>query len=100
MTGADGRLVHARAVVWGTGPPHRPALPDIDGLDEFADPAVHSSRWDHDHDLAGRRVAVVGTGASAIQFVPHIRRAALILSRRAARRHSSARSSPGSPTCS
>ena len=72
VTSADGSVVHARAVVWGTGPLHLPSLPDIAGLDEFTGTVFHSSRWDHDHDLRGRRVAVIGTGASSIQFVPQI----------------------------
>ncbi len=49
-----------------------PSLPAIDGLDRFEGTVFHSARWRHDHDLAGERVAVVGTGASAIQFVPAI----------------------------
>lgn len=49
-----------------------PAIPDIDGLDEFAGPVFHSADWNHDADLRGKRVAVVGTGASSIQFVPQI----------------------------
>jgi cation diffusion facilitator CzcD-associated flavoprotein CzcO len=69
---ADGSTVHARAVVWGTGALHQPSVPDIPGLDEFTGTAFHSAQWRHDHDLTGRRVAVIGTGASAIQFVPAI----------------------------
>jgi len=49
-----------------------PSIPDLAGLDSFDGTVFHSARWDHDHDLTGRRVAVVGTGASAIQFVPEI----------------------------
>jgi cation diffusion facilitator CzcD-associated flavoprotein CzcO len=49
-----------------------PSIPDLPGLDAFEGTVFHSARWNHDHDLAGRRVAVVGTGASAIQFVPEI----------------------------
>jgi cation diffusion facilitator CzcD-associated flavoprotein CzcO len=49
-----------------------PAIPEIPGIERFAGTTFHSARWDHDHDLSGRRVAVVGTGASAIQFVPEI----------------------------
>ena len=49
-----------------------PAIPDLPGLDTFNGNVFHSARWDHDHDLTGRQVAVVGTGASAIQFVPEI----------------------------
>ncbi|QJY44457.1 flavin-containing monooxygenase [Pseudonocardia broussonetiae] len=74
VTTADGSVVHARAVVWGTGPLHLPSTPEIEGVEEFRGTVFHSSRWDHDHDLRGRRVAVIGTGASAIQFVPHIQR--------------------------
>lgn len=50
----------------------RPAYPDIEGRDAFAGPSFHSAEWDHDVELAGKRVAVVGTGASAVQFVPQI----------------------------
>ena len=50
----------------------RPARPDVPGLDSFRGPVLHSARWDHDVDLRGRRVAVVGTGASAVQIVPAI----------------------------
>src|SRR6202012_409428 len=49
-----------------------PSIPDLPGLDSFQGTVFHSARWNHDHDLTGRRVAVVGTGASAIQFVPEI----------------------------
>jgi cation diffusion facilitator CzcD-associated flavoprotein CzcO len=49
-----------------------PSIPDLSGLETFAGTVFHSARWDHEHDLSGRRVAVVGTGASAIQFVPEI----------------------------
>ena len=49
-----------------------PAVPPLPGLEDFAGPAFHSARWDHDADLAGKRVAVIGTGCSAIQVVPAI----------------------------
>jgi cation diffusion facilitator CzcD-associated flavoprotein CzcO len=49
-----------------------PSMPDLPGLESFEGAAFHSARWDHDHDLTGERVAVIGTGASAIQFVPEI----------------------------
>jgi cation diffusion facilitator CzcD-associated flavoprotein CzcO len=49
-----------------------PAVPALPGLDSFTGTAFHSARWDHEHDLTGERVAVVGNGASAVQFVPHI----------------------------
>nr|HEX4316047.1 NAD(P)/FAD-dependent oxidoreductase [Kofleriaceae bacterium] len=62
----------ARSIVAAAGPLHRPSIPDLPGLATFRGKTFHSSRWDHDYDLAGKRVAVVGTGASAIQFVPEI----------------------------
>lgn len=62
----------AQVLVAGTGPWHEPVYPDLPGLDDFAGEVFHSSRWNHDHDLRGRRVAVVGSGASAVQFVPEI----------------------------
>ena len=62
----------ADVFVPAAGPLSDPSIPDIPGLDGFAGTVFHSARWNHDHDLRGRRVAVVGTGASAIQFVPRI----------------------------
>ncbi len=62
----------ADVLVLGTGPLSEPATPAIPGLDSFAGTVFHSARWDHAHDLAGERVAVIGTGASAVQFVPQI----------------------------
>ena len=59
-------------LVPGNGALHVPALPDIAGRDTFEGRLFHSARWDHDFELAGKRVAVIGTGASAIQFVPEI----------------------------
>jgi len=59
-------------LISGAGALHIPRLPDIDGLAEFQGPAFHSAAWDHDVDLTGKRVAVIGTGASAIQIVPGI----------------------------
>jgi cation diffusion facilitator CzcD-associated flavoprotein CzcO len=73
----DGRAtLQAQAVVCAVGQLGRPAWPSIDGRDSFAGPSWHSARWNHDADLTGRRVAVVGTGASAIQFVPEIAKVA------------------------
>ena len=69
---ADGRRFTARAVVSAVGGLHVPKLPSLPGLDSFAGPAFHSARWRHDVDLTGKRVAVVGTGASAIQLIPEI----------------------------
>ncbi len=58
------------AVVNATGQLNRPKLPDIAGRASFAGPAFHSAEWDHGVDLTGKRVAVIGTGASAAQFIP------------------------------
>jgi cation diffusion facilitator CzcD-associated flavoprotein CzcO len=62
----------AQFLISGGGGLHIPSFPDVDGVDEFRGPAFHSARWDHDVDLVGKRVAVIGTGASAIQIVPSI----------------------------
>jgi cation diffusion facilitator CzcD-associated flavoprotein CzcO len=68
---SSGRL-SADLVVSATGPLSDPKTPDIPGLDSFPGKVFHSARWDHDYDLRGKRVAMVGTGASAIQIVPAI----------------------------
>jgi cation diffusion facilitator CzcD-associated flavoprotein CzcO len=71
LTSAAGdELIEADTVVFACGQLNRPHVPELDGLDSFAGPSWHSARWDHTRDLAGLRVAVVGSGASAIQFVP------------------------------
>ncbi|WP_224389757.1 NAD(P)/FAD-dependent oxidoreductase [Pseudonocardia sp. ICBG1293] len=62
----------ARFLVFGTGGLHGAHLPDIPGLDRFTGPVWHSSQWDHDQDLTGRRVALVGTGASGVQIAPEV----------------------------
>ncbi len=62
----------AEAVISAAGALADPAIPELPGLDRFEGRVFHSARWDHDHDLSGRQVAVIGTGASAIQFVPEI----------------------------
>jgi cation diffusion facilitator CzcD-associated flavoprotein CzcO len=62
----------AQILVDATGPLSHPKLPAIRGLRRFEGKIFHSAEWDHDHDLGGERVAVIGTGASAIQFVPRI----------------------------
>jgi cation diffusion facilitator CzcD-associated flavoprotein CzcO len=64
--------VSARVLVAGMGPLTEPSIPDLPGIDTFEGAVFHSARWDHDHDVTGERVAAVGTGASAIQFVPAI----------------------------
>jgi 4-hydroxyacetophenone monooxygenase len=64
--------LRANAVVSAVGQLNRPLMPDIPGVGSFAGPAFHSARWNHDVDLRGKRVAVIGTGASAVQFIPEI----------------------------
>ncbi|MBE1585947.1 flavin-containing monooxygenase [Nonomuraea angiospora] len=59
-------------VVTGTGQLNRPHLPEIPGMPDFEGVSFHSARWDHAHDLTGRRVAVIGNGSSAAQFIPRI----------------------------
>ncbi|SPF00691.1 flavin-containing monooxygenase [Streptomyces sp. MA5143a] len=62
----------ARFLIAGAGPWNEPYVPDVPGLDGFPGEVFHSARWNHDYDLRGKRVAVIGTGASAVQFVPAI----------------------------
>ncbi len=68
----SGERVTARVVVSGVGGLVDPAAPNIKGLDTFTGEMFHTARWNHDYDLTGKRVAVIGTGASAIQAVPAI----------------------------
>jgi cation diffusion facilitator CzcD-associated flavoprotein CzcO len=68
----SGGTVSARVLVAGVGPLAEPRIPDLPGLESFEGAVFHSARWDHDHDVTGKRVAAIGTGASAIQFVPAI----------------------------
>jgi cation diffusion facilitator CzcD-associated flavoprotein CzcO len=68
---SDGEYV-ARFLVAGIGALHIPNVPTLPGIEGFAGESFHSARWNHDYDLTGKRVAVVGTGASAVQFVPRI----------------------------
>lgn len=65
-------VYHARFVITCSGYLHEPIIPAIPGLADFPGKLFHSSRWDHQHALSGERVAVIGTGASAIQFIPEI----------------------------
>src|SRR5690348_121392 len=69
---ADGETLTADVLIPAVGQLSRPAMPNIPGVDTFTGPAFHSAEWDHDVDLTGKRVAVIGTGASAIQIVPSI----------------------------
>lgn len=68
----SGGDVEAQVLLSGMGPLSNPIPPQIPGLDTFAGTVFHSARWNHDHDLTGRRVAAIGTGSSAAQFVPGI----------------------------
>src|SRR5690348_15985025 len=76
LTLADGGTHRTDVLISACGQLTRPSIPPIPGLEEFTGTAFHSAQWRHDHDLGGRRVAVVGTGASAIQFVSHVVRQA------------------------
>ncbi|NMN94724.1 flavin-containing monooxygenase [Antrihabitans stalactiti] len=67
-----GHTVTCRYVIGGWGLLQKPKNADISGLEEFAGKVMHTARWDHSYDYAGKRVAVIGTGASAIQVVPTI----------------------------
>ncbi len=68
----SGQEYTAPVLVWAAGSLSEPSIPPIPGLEEFRGKVFHSARWEHGYDLTGKRVCVVGTGASAIQFVPQI----------------------------
>ncbi len=72
LTDRHERTTIVRTVILAVGPFNRPQLPDIKGIDTFRGKTLHSARWDTSYDLKGKRVAVVGTGASAVQIVPTI----------------------------
>jgi cation diffusion facilitator CzcD-associated flavoprotein CzcO len=69
---SDRGTIRARLLVPGMGPLAEPRIPDIEGLDDFQGEVFHSARWNHSYDLKGKKVASIGTGASAIQYVPAI----------------------------
>ncbi len=69
---SDGTTCDADVLVSATGQLNRPAYPRLPGMESFKGQMFHSARWNHGYDLTGKRVAVIGTGASAIQFVPQI----------------------------
>jgi len=82
-----GDRMRAKYVAMGTGPLHRPKLPGIEGIDTFGGHCFHTSRWDYDytggdpsgallHKLGDKRVGIIGTGATAVQCIPHLARAA------------------------
>ncbi len=68
----NGDTIVARHFVMATGPLHVPSIPKIRGLDNFKGKVFHSAQWDHDYDLRGKNVVSIGTGGSAIQYVPEI----------------------------
>ena len=72
LTRSDGRTYEARAVISAVGGLVDPAWPDIEGISSFRGTNIHTARWNHDYDLTGRRVALIGTGASAVQVLPAI----------------------------
>ena len=69
---ADGAVVKADYVISGLGGLHEPNFPDIDGLQSFEGPMFHTAQWRHDVDLTGKRVAIIGSAASAVQVIPEI----------------------------
>ncbi len=71
ITTTQGQFI-ANILILGNGPLSEPSLPPIPGIEHFKGTLFHSARWNHDYDLTDKRVAVIGTGASAIQFIPKI----------------------------
>lgn len=71
-TGSGTEKLTANAVISAVGQLNIPKYPDVEGVGKFAGICFHSARWEHQHDLRGKRVAVIGTGCSAVQFVPEI----------------------------
>ena len=69
---SDGSTLTSRFVITAVGPLSNPTIPEISGKETFKGPIFHSAKWNHDVDLSGKKIAVIGTGASAIQFVPRI----------------------------
>lgn len=69
---AGGKELTARLIIGGVGGLTRPRFPEIEGLEDFAGPLVHSAAWDSSVDLEGKRLAVIGTGASSIQLTPQV----------------------------
>ena len=67
-----GKAYKARSVIMAQGPLSNASLPAITGIDDFEGHRIHSARWDHDYDFSGKRVAVIGTGASAVQIIPEL----------------------------
>jgi len=72
ITTSSGKSYESNAIVAALGQLNRPVIPNIEGRESFAGPAFHSARWDHSVQLAGKRVAVIGSAASAVQIIPEI----------------------------
>ncbi len=72
LTTSAGKTYEANAIVAGLGQLNRPLMPKIAGMETFKGPAFHSARWDHSVKLAGKRVAIIGSAASAVQIIPEI----------------------------
>jgi cation diffusion facilitator CzcD-associated flavoprotein CzcO len=68
----EGDVITARFVINAAGALSQPKYPELEGVEDFEGITMHSSRWDHDVDLAGKRVGIIGTGASAVQVIPTI----------------------------
>lgn len=68
----DGRVFTGRTAVMASGPLANAAFPDIRGIETYGGQVIHSARWNHEYDMTGKRVAVIGTGASAVQLVPKL----------------------------
>ncbi len=72
VTLSDGTVVRARTLVSAVGQLNVPSIPPFEGREDFAGEQFHSARWDHDVDLKGKRVAIIGNAASALQFIPPV----------------------------
>lgn len=68
----DGNTLYSKYVVLASGPLHVPQIPNYKGMDKFKGKVFHSAQWDHSYDLTGKKVASIGTGGSAIQYIPEI----------------------------
>lgn len=76
LTMADGSVLHSQSLIMGTGPLHIPSIPNIPGLENFKGKVFHSAKWDHEVDFSGKKVVSIGTGGSAIQYVPEVAKTA------------------------
>ncbi len=76
ITTVAGKKISARIFISACGQLSQPAMPNIAGMENFTGKVMHSARWDHAYDLKNKKIAVIGTGASAIQFVPEVAKVA------------------------